>query len=558
MRNNLPTIGIIGGKGKMGNWFRNFFKGQNLKVIISDLDTKLTNKKLAQMADIIIISVPISQTVKVIEEIRDFVRPDALLSDITSVKSEPIKAMKKASSGVLGMHPLFGPLVQNLEGQTIVFCPIRENSWIKFLKRLFKQNGAKVVEMEPSEHDQQMAIIQGLIHFTNINLTRVIYSQKFVLKSSFFTPIFRLQSLILGRILSSDPRLYAELEIANPYFLKILKDFQKKVADLAEDVENKDYQNFIKKFKQAAAPLGGFKKTAQIKSSELLRIIERHPVKIKEITKIIPLSQKKVGFLGPWGTFSHEATKKVFPRNKIVPLTTIREIFEAVNNQEVDIGIVPAENSTTGVVAETINCLIEYPLYVSGSFDFRIHHYLLGRTFRLKDLKIIKSHPQALAQCGNWLAKHLPYAKLLSTKSSTASILKTKNKEIGFIAPRVAASIYRLKILASQIEDQKNNFTKFYLLTRDLDKEIKTILGCKKTLLLLAVYDRVGILRDILNVFAQENLNLTSLHSVPSRLKPWDYFFFLEIEVDFLSSKIKKVLKSLEEYCPIIRVIGSS
>lgn len=265
------------------------------------------------------------------------------------------------------------------------------------------------------------------------------------------------------------------------------------------------------------------------------------------------MKKLKIGFLGPMGTFSHQAAVKILPgKNKLIPLLTIKQVFEKVNNQEIDLGIVPAENTIGGIVSETINCLVNYPLKVNGSFNMKIEHFLLGRTKNKKDIKIIKSHPQALEQSRAWLEKKLPKIELETTPSTIYPILENKDKNIGFIAPKIAAKIYNLNILAKNIEENKDNFTKFYLISLDNNKKLQKQLKANKTLILLAVYNRVGILRDILNVFTKENLNLTALHSIPSRAKPWDYLFFIEIQ----SLETKKALKAIQKYCPIIKVLG--
>ena len=555
-----PLIGIIGGKGRMGNWFKVFFEKQGIKVLISDKGTKISNIDLAKKTDITIVSVPIGKTVDVINEIRNYIKKDSLLCDIASIKDKPTKAMRKSKSGSLGMHPLFGPTAQELKGQKIVFCKIHNNRWVKFLKHIFTVNGAEIVNISPEEHDKQMAIVQALVHFANISLAETIYSQKFTIKNIFLTPVFRLQSLIIGRILSQSPRLYAEIEIENPYFKKILDDFKKQSADLSKNIKKKNINGFIRKFKQTSLYLDNFRKTAQTKSTEILRVIEKQPIKTKEMTRNINLEDRKIGigFLGPKGTFSHRATIKIFPESRLIPFTTIRNIFEAVNNQDIDLGIVPVENTTGGIVFETINNLIEYPLKVSGSFNIRIQHYLMGRVKDKNKLKTIRSHQQALSQCKNWLQTNLPKVKLENADSTIAPILKTKDKTVGFITPSIAASIYNLNILAKNIEDSKENITKFYIISRGINKELQKKLRAKKTIILYAIYDRVGVLRDILNVFAKNKLNLTCLHSIPSHLRPWDYFFFQEVEAPYPSPIIKKTIKKIEEYCPIIRVIGVS
>jgi len=557
-RSKKPLISIIGGKGKMGGWFDNFFKKQNLKVLISDVDTGVSNKEAAKRGDIVIVSVPVNKTVKVIENIRSYVREEALLCDITSLKLKPVEAMKQKKGGVVGTHPLFGPLVQDPKGETIIFCPIRENKWSKLLKKIFKDSGIKIIEITPEEHDKQVAIVQALIHFSNIGLARTLYSQKSIPRPCFFTPVFRLQSLILGRILGQKSELYADIEIHNPYFLPVLDDFKKEIKELGKDVKEKNLNNFKNKFKETSNFLDGFRKLAQTKSVEILRIMNSQPIKVGKMKGELNFKGRKrrVGFLGPEGTFSFHASSKVFADSDFIGLNTIGDIFEKVNNGEVDFGVVPAENSTAGIVSETVHQLTNYPLKVTGSFDFKIHHCLLSKADKKEDIKIVKSHRQALSQSKNWLQQNLPQVELQSVSSTVQPIKEGGGKEVAFIAPKSAADIYNLNILEENIEDNKDNFTKFYLISKDIYKKIQKRLNADKTLVLFAVYDRVGILRDILDVFAESNLNLTALHSIPSRVKPWDYLFFTEVESFYPSDKIKKVLKQLEKYCPIIRVIG--
>lgn len=545
----------------MGEWFRAFFNGLGYDVLISDVDTKLTNVELAKKADIVIVSVPIKETVKVIKEVRGFVRKDGLLCDITSLKSKPVQEMAKARSGALGMHPLFGHLTQSLEGQKIVFCIIRTNKWVDFLRDVFTKNKAGIIEISPKDHDFQMAMVQALTHFTNINLARTFYVQKFTPDPSFLTPVFRLQSLIIGRVLGQDPKLYADIEIENPYFKKVLACFEKQIKDLAEDVKNKRTSEFVKKFIRSSLFLEDFIKVAQSKSTQALRLVDQQPIKIKKPTQLPSLKQEgiRVGFLGPEGTFSHQAALKIFPQtNQLTSFNAVRDIFEAVNNQEVDFGVVPAENTLAGVVPEAIDSLIEYPLKVTGAFEFEIHHCLLGKAKNKKDLKVIKSHKQALSQCRDWLQSNLPNVRLEPATSTTSAIKETKSLSVGFIASQAAAVAYGLNVLARNIEDTKDNVTKFYLISSGIVPEIQQKLGKEKTLLLLAVYNRPGILRDILNPFADNKLDLSSLHSVPSRLQPWDYFFFLEVRAPYNSGKLAKVLKEIEKYCTVIRKLGVS
>ena len=268
-------------------------------------------------------------------------------------------------------------------------------------------------------------------------------------------------------------------------------------------------------------------------------------------------SWTKLGFLGPKGTFSHQAALRIFPEYNLIPFETIKDVFDGVIDQKIDLGVVPAENTIGGIVSETINKLIKHPLEVTGSFDIPIHHCLLGMVKDMKELKVIKSHKQALSQCSDWLEGNLPKVKLESAPSTTSPIADGDG-ETGFIASEVAAEEYSLNILARNIESTKDNISKFYVIANEINEKIQRKLKSERTLILFAVQDRIGILRDILDVFAKKEINLSSLHSIPSRLRPWDYFFFTEAQIPLSSSKLKGILKELEKYCQMIRVIGAS
>ena len=242
MNNKKPVIGIIGGNGKMGVWFKNFFLKEKLEVIISDLNTKLSNKELVEKADIIIISVPINKVSEVVKEIKNNIKKDALLSDFTSLKTGPINEMKKVKSGVLGMHPLFGPLCSNIKGQTIVFCRVKDNPWVAFLKNIFQKNGVKIIELSPKKHDEQVAFLQALLHFTNISFSYFLYLKKFKSIPDFITPLFKLQSLVFGRILAQNPELYANIEIENPYFKKISEEYVRELFEFQKEIKDKKYE----------------------------------------------------------------------------------------------------------------------------------------------------------------------------------------------------------------------------------------------------------------------------------------------------------------------------
>ena len=484
-----------------------------------------------------------------------------MLTDLTSIKAEPVKAMEKARSGVLGMHPLFGPLAPNLKNQSIVFCPIKKNKWINFLKNLFKKNGARIIEISPEMHDAQMALLQCLIHFSNINLAHFFYRKKFKPLPSLLTPTFRLQSLVIGRILAQNPELYSDIGIRNPYFRKLSREYLKELHSFQKIIERRDCEEFKKRFKKASSYLSNFVKVAEEKTTDILSVIESQPIKIGTPKKI-NIKKARIGFLGPKYTFSWSAAKKIANRTShLIPFLTIGEVFEGVNNLETDFGVVPIQNAIAGIISETMYQFIDYPVFALGSFKIPIRYCLLSKEKSIKDIKAVKSHPQALSQSRIWLANNLPRASKISTPSTVSAISeKSIPDKTGFIVPLEAAKNFKLNVLAKNIEDRKENFTRFLVITRELNRSFlkKTNFHNKNTLLLLSVYDRVGILRDILNVFAKRNINLASLHSIPSVFHPWDYLFFLEIEKFCFSLNQKGILRDLNQYCPFVRVLGAA
>jgi len=565
-KKSKPVIGIIGGKGKMGNWFKRFFESQGFRVIISDRKTKLSNTQLAKKADIIIISTPIKIVTKVIREIASCTKKDSLITDLASIKSKVVEEMKKINCPTLGMHPLFGPLCENLKNQNIVFCPtkskFKNNKWIKFLKEIFERNGAKVIEIPAEKHDFEVAILQALTHFSNLSFSYFIFKKKFKPRQFFMTPVFKLQSLVFGRILAQNPKLYADIEMENPFFKKILEEYLEEEFKLSKNIKEKNYKKFEEKFQKASFYFSNFIKISEEKSTQILKIIEKQPVKIGPSGKI-NFSKARIGYLGPKGTFSWLAAEGIsLKKSQLIPFSTIREIFEAVNNSEIDFGVVPIYNTTAGIVSETIYTLIDYPIYTLGSFFIPIHYSLLSKEKNFRDIKEIKSHPQSFSQCRWWLSNNLANVLKIPTASTISAIEKDKDKKgVGFIVPLESAKIFKLNLLAKNIEDFKENSTKFLLIAREINKNIlkKVEISKDRSLLFLSVYDRLGILRDILNVFVQNDINLTALHSIPGHFHPWDYLFFIEAEVPYFSKKLKKVVKILNQnHCPFIRIVGAA
>ena len=278
-----PIIGIIGGTGLMGKWFRLFFEKKGYKVLVSGMDTELSVEECAKQSDMVIISVPIDVTVEVIKKVAPLVKKEGLLMDVTSLKVEPIKAMMKYSKcSIFGTHPVFGPGVKKMQNQKIVLCPGRGKKWQNWFEKIMIEEGAKIMISTPSEHDKMMSVIQGVMHFSSITISHVLKEMKIDIIESqkYSSPIYKLRMDMVGRILNQDPKLYADIEILNPKTLKALKTYLKTSKKLYNIIKEKDKVAFINYFSEAANYLGDFTQEAEDYSNYLIdKLVYKKPLK---------------------------------------------------------------------------------------------------------------------------------------------------------------------------------------------------------------------------------------------------------------------------------------
>lgn len=279
MSKSKVTVGIIGGTGQMGQWFKRFFEKNGCKVLIASRKTKLKPQDCAAKSDVVVITVPVDITVSVIKKIAPHVRKDALLMDLTSLKKEPVKTMLKYSkSEVIGTHPVFGPSVKRIKDQTMILCPARGKKWLPWLKKILKKNEAKIKIANPAKHDRMMSVIQGIMHFGSISICHALKELGVDITNSqkYSSPIYKLRMDMVGRILNHDPKLYADIEILNPETTKALRAYLKSAHQLYKIINKKDTAKFIKYFKEAADYLGPFKKEAEEYSDYLIeKLVER-------------------------------------------------------------------------------------------------------------------------------------------------------------------------------------------------------------------------------------------------------------------------------------------
>lgn len=266
---------ILGGTGEMGQWFTRFFKKRGFKVTIWGKRTRTEIAKELNVpfasdlelaipeSDIVIVSVPINATEETIAETAPKMKAGSLLMDFTSTKVKPIEAMKKfapADVEILGMHPMFGPTIPTLWGQTVILVPVEGHSekWFPKIQGLFEKSGARVEVTTAEEHDRLVSVVQGLTHFAYISIGTTINRLDFDVKKSrkFVSPVYDIMLDFVGRILGQNPDLYALIQMENPAVLEVHEAFIKECQELSRLVKVHDEKTFALKMKNATRNYG--------------------------------------------------------------------------------------------------------------------------------------------------------------------------------------------------------------------------------------------------------------------------------------------------------------
>jgi 3-deoxy-7-phosphoheptulonate synthase len=266
---------------------------------------------------------------------------------------------------------------------------------------------------------------------------------------------------------------------------------------------------------------------------------------------------KKVVYAGVAGSFSHKACVQFFGSE--VPYQScplFREVFEAVQNGDATLGIVPLENSFTGSIHENYDLLLEYDLHIVGELTLRIEHNLIGRPDTpLNNIKRVYSHPQVFQQCKEFL-KAYPNWDLVACQDTATAVLRVKenNDEAeAAIAGREAAELYGMTVLKNGIETSPRNYTRFVVISAGEFLDVAK----NKSSLIFSVSDQPGSLYEALKIFAERQINLVKLESRPIHNKPWEYLFYTDIEVDIHDSQYSSLLKELEKSTEYLKILGS-
>jgi len=266
-----------------------------------------------------------------------------------------------------------------------------------------------------------------------------------------------------------------------------------------------------------------------------------------------PLS---VAFLGPEGTYSQAAALKHFGQSA-VPFgqASIHNVFRHVETRLCDYGVVPVENSTEGMVGQTLDCFLESPLQITGEIELPVvHHLLAGEGAEIDNITLVIGHEQALGQCRQWLDSYLPNVPREAVASNGEAARKASMEPgIAAIAGDMAAKLYGLSSVANAIQDSSNNTTRFLVLGR----ESVPPSGFDKTSLLVSARNRPGALLGLLRPFEENGISLTRIDSRPSKTEKWTYVFYIECEGHLGDPIMGEVINQIEEHSIMLKKLGS-
>lgn len=262
-----------------------------------------------------------------------------------------------------------------------------------------------------------------------------------------------------------------------------------------------------------------------------------------------------IAYLGPELTFTHMAALKKFGSSvNYAGCETITDVFAEVQKLRADYGVVPIENSIEGAVNHTLDMFVDSDLKICSEIYLEISHSLLSKESNKSKIKKIYSNPQVFGQCRLWLEANLPKVSLVEVSSTAkAAEIASKERGSGCIASELASKRYNLKVLYRSIEDSTHNVTRFLVIGKSDVKPTKR----DKTSIMVSVKDRIGALHDILVPFKRSGINLTKIESRPSKMRAWEYYFFVDMEGHYLDSGLSKALKALRGSSNYLKILGS-
>ena len=268
---------------------------------------------------------------------------------------------------------------------------------------------------------------------------------------------------------------------------------------------------------------------------------------------------QRVAYLGPAGTFSEQAAVTFFGASiEHVPCANFDEVFHAAAAGTADFGVVPVENSTEGVVTRSLDLLLQSPLHIVGEISLLVRHHLLRQSASLEGIEAVLAHPQALAQCQAWLAKHLPHAerRAVSSNAEGARLAATDPAWAGIASERAGAE-FGLHLAAHAIQDDAFNRTRFAVVCLPQTLPAPRASGRDCVSLVVSVPNRPGAVHDILVPLKQHGVSMTRFESRPARSGQWEYYFFIDIQGHPSQPHVEAALGDLRALCAFYKILGA-
>ena len=554
-----PTIGIVGGRGEMGICFQNFFRRQGFKKILisgrhPDGKEILSNEELAKKSDVVIVSVTLENTVDVIKKLAPNLRADQLFIDLSSIKKPQVEAMLESKAEVLGTHPMFGGKI-SFSGQVVVICPARVKKWKNWFENLLKKEGTRIIELSATEHDRRVPFLQALPHFLGFIFAETLQKSGETIEKirELATPNAKIFLDFSARVISQSPNLIHEIQKANPNnqeMRKLLEKAFQKWTKLTNDQNLKCFESELGKNKKY---FKNFLEEGQEESQLFLDTIARRNQKLEEFEKPrgaprkSDANQKPTAVFGGKDSNTDEAAQKFFRAvekkgeySKHYP--SIKAVFDAVKKDEARNGIVPLENETGGIIRETYDQLLknEGKIKIRTIVENKIHHAVaISEDTDPAKIEEIYSHPQALSQCAENILKRYPGVKQISANSTIEALDKIKHlKNAAAIGPQKAAKEMGLKIIEQNFEDREQNKTTFAVIAKNWSRRTADT----NTLVAFQFEEnKPGQLAKILDIFRDNDVNLSKIISIPKEGN--NFNFFIELEN---SKKTSAALKKAE------------
>ena len=267
----------------------------------------------------------------------------------------------------------------------------------------------------------------------------------------------------------------------------------------------------------------------------------------------------RVAYSGIEGAFANIAAKKLFPDGELVPFKSFKRAYNAVALGNCDVAVMPIENSAAGEVGQVLDLMFAGDLHVNGLYPLRISQNLLGvKGSSLSDIKKVISHPQALAQCSDYIAEHgFEMIESANTSIAAKQVAEMNDISVAAIASKDTAGLYGLSLLDHDINEDVQNTTMFAVVSRNREEVINNSAGAT-VILMFSVKNEAGTLADAIGVIGKHGFSMNALRSRPLKSSPWQYYFYAEIDGRHAFDRIDSMLDEMSKYCETLKVLGAS